>query len=608
MLSSIIDIYRYTKLFQLYLGKRIYIILSLSLIASLLEGFGLVMILPLLENIDNQTSYDEMNHISQIIYDSIGFFGLDNSLGVILLLISFIFLLKGAFTFLIWAFNAYLMGRLLKGLKARLFDSYSAMTYEFYTEKDTGHFTNLINEQPIRAINALQQLTLFGGHLINTLCLMLIAFFMTWQFGLLALVVGLLVVVIFKALNNYVRKLSRENAQENSNLNNWIIQALQSFKFLSSTSQLGPLRKRVLESIEKLTKIQIKTGVASGFTQSVREPIAVIFVMGIIFVQVLVFDQKLEPLFVAIIIFYRALTAALQVQSFYQGTFQYIGSMELVDKEFSELKRNESEDGSIEIQNITKGIILNGVTFKYKKGEKDTLSNISLNFPSLKSIAIVGESGSGKSTLLDLITLLNKPKEGEVLIDGISENKIKKASWRNKIGFVSQETVVFDDTIANNICMWKGDPLNDEALMLEVKEAAKKANILDFIHSLPEGFNSLVGDRGVVLSGGQRQRLFIARELFRSPQLLILDEATSALDSSSEKEIQNSIESLKGKLTVIIVAHRLSTIKNVDLIYVIDEGKLVEKGTFNELITDKNSKFSKLASMQSLESDSFDDN
>jgi len=187
-----------------------------------------------------------------------------------------------------------------------------------------------------------------------------------------------------------------------------------------------------------------------------------------------------------------------------------------------------------------------------------------------------------------------EPSEGLIFIDDIPTGSIKKSTWRDQIGYVSQEAIIFDDTIANNISLWQSNDLN------KLRDAAKQANILDFIESLPNGFNTVVGDRGVLLSGGQKQRIFIARELFRKPKVLILDEATSALDSKSEKNIQKSIESLKGKLTVIIIAHRLSTIKNVDKIYVIENGKIIEEGTYEDLKMNFNSKLSKLISQQVL--------
>jgi subfamily B ATP-binding cassette protein MsbA len=318
--------------------------------------------------------------------------------------------------------------------------------------------------------------------------------------------------------------------------------------------------------------------------------------MLIVYTQIFIFDLRLEPILVSIALFYRALNSTLAVQSAFQGTFQHIGSMELVHNEFLNQVKHESRDGYQVINSFDQGIIFTNTSFKYTNSDKGALNDININIPVRSSVAIVGESGAGKTTLVDLITLTNEPQKGEILIDNIPSINLNKSSWRNQIGYVSQDTLIFDDTIGNNISMWKSNKSNNE----DLRDAAIKANILEFIESLPEGFDTRVGDRGILLSGGQKQRIFIARELYRKPSLLILDEATSSLDSESEKSIQESIELLKGKVTVIVIAHRLSTIKNVDQIYLIDKGKLIEHGTYDELINNNNSKFSKLANLQVL--------
>jgi len=228
------------------------------------------------------------------------------------------------------------------------------------------------------------------------------------------------------------------------------------------------------------------------------------------------------------------------------------------------------------------------------------LRDITLTIPARSTVAFVGPSGAGKSTLVDLLTLLLKPTSGQVSIDTIAANDIDLHSWRNQIGYVSQDTVVFNDTIANNIGLWTGTYGEDSAFTADVVAAAEAANALKFIEALPEGFNTIVGDRGVRISGGQKQRLFIARELFKKPGLLILDEATSALDSESERAIQSSIDQLKGRTTIIIIAHRLSTIRNADVVCVLEGGRFVEKGTYDELINLKHSRFGEMVSAQTL--------
>jgi len=296
-----------------------------------------------------------------------------------------------------------LIGDLLKKLKGFLFDKYSQMSYGYYASKDTGHFTNLINEQPTKAIDAFRQLTTFSGQLINTIVLMTLAFFMTWIFGLMALSVGILLLILFMSLNSYVRKLSRINAKENGILTRWLIQMLQAFKYLTATNQTALLRKNIINSISKLTATQVKAGVAAAFTQSVREPIAVVFIVIIVFIQILIMQENLEPILVSIVLFYRALNATLAVQSGFQGTFQHIGSMEMVDNEFTEQDKNQSVDGNVLIEDFLYSIEFNNVSFKYAGSESNIISGLTMNFPVKKSIAIVGESGAGESTLADLL-------------------------------------------------------------------------------------------------------------------------------------------------------------------------------------------------------------
>ncbi len=601
MFSPLLDIVKYLKLFQNYLGKRIYIILILSLFAAFAEGIGILMLLPLLESLDGFSSGKELNSISLVTFEILKYFGFEPNIIIIIILITVFFTIKGILTFLALGFSAYLIGVLLNELKSRLFNHYSSMNYEYYASKNTGHFSNLINEQPTKALESFNQLTILAGQFVNTVVLMTLSFYMTWQFGLMALAVGLILLIFFIRLNNFVRNLSRITASENGNLTKWLIQVLHGYKYLTSTSQTALLKPRVFKSIKMLTSNQVKSGIAAAFTQSVREPLAVLFIMAIVILQIYVFQSSIEPILVSIVLFYRALNSVLAVQSSFQGTFQHIGSMEIVEQEFVDQKQNKDTDGEMLISDFETGIVLENLSFSYKGSSFKAINSINLSLNAKESIAFVGESGSGKSTLVDMLTLLHKPSCGKMLIDGLDAQEIKKESWRNLIGYVSQETVIFNDSIANNISMWGGDFREDKMLFDRIKNAANQANILDFVNTLPDGFDTKVGDRGLFLSGGQKQRLFIAREIFRNPSLLILDEATSALDTESENEIQNSIDNLKGKTTLILIAHRLSTIKNVDCIYVLKNGEIIEKGTYRRLVSDRNSYFSKMVNLQSLQ-------
>ena len=598
MLKPITDLLKYIKIYQIYLGYKMYIIYALGIIASIFEGIGILMLLPLLKTIDNSNSSKiSEDFLSRNVYGFIDFIGFSNSILSILILIVISFILKGIMTFFALGFNAYLVGQLLNKIKTNLFVLYTKMTSGYYYSKNTGDLINIINEQPIKSLEAFKQLNLLCANIFNTIILILLAFIANIYFGIMAVISGIILVLVFLKMNGYVQKLSRINASESGNLNKWLIQTLHGFKYLASTSQISKVSKKIKKSISTLTSIQIKTGITSAFSQSIREPIAVVLIVIILFFQLYIYNLKLEPILVSLVLFYRALNSSLAVQSAFQGMFQNIGSMELVHKEFLELQNNQEVDGEFEIPLMTKGIALSNIYFKYENSNDNVLNNISLNIPATSSVAFVGESGSGKTSLIDVLTTLNKHYSGELLIDGLNTKTIRASSWRKQIGYVSQDGLIFDDTITNNITLWDESNLNNNLNAL--KEAATQANIIDFIETLPEDFETKLGDRGVLISGGQKQRILIARELYKKPNLLILDEATSALDSDSESKIQNSIDSLKGKITLVIIAHRLSTIKNVDCIYLLDKGEIVESGNYNQLINN-NSFFSNFAKIQAL--------
>ena len=468
MIKQIKDLFKYLILFQNFLGKSIYLIFIFSLVASVLEGFGILMVLPLFESIDQSQNQESASQFVLIVYDLIEFVGMSASVTSVIIFIVLVFILKGIVNFFALGMIARFMGKLLLKLKANIYENYSNMTYKYYTIKDTGQFINLINEQPNRAINAFQQITIMFGHLISFIILMFLAFSSAWDFALMALIFGLIIVILFVKLNSYVRSLSRITAAENGILNKWMIQALQSFKYLNATNQMNLLKSRILKSINILTDNQIKTGVASAFTQSVREPVAVVFIMSLIFVQIVILNQEFEPIIVSIILFYRALGSMLGVQSFFQGTFQYIGSLELISSEFNDQIKNKNNDGNIELGKLHNSIELNKINFSYNESDL-VFKDLSIKFNANSSIAIVGDSGSGKSTIVNIISLLLEPNSGQLLIDGIDSKSIIHSSWKNQIGYVSQETVIFDDTIKNNISMWNSTNLDDKQLQKKIK-------------------------------------------------------------------------------------------------------------------------------------------
>ena len=243
------------------------------------------------------------------------------------------------------------------------------------------------------------------------------------------------------------------------------------------------------------------------------------------------------------------------------------------DKQFRRL-------GGHKFSGLRQGISFENVVLRYAPELPPALNNVSFSFSKQQMLALVGPSGAGKSSIADLLTGLFAPSSGQIHIDGIAIDALDMASWQQRIGVVSQDTFLFNASIADNIAFGSSD-----ANMDQIRSASQAAQAADFIEALPQGYDTLVGERGYRLSGGQRQRISLARAILRSPDLLILDEATSALDSHSERLVQEAIERFDHYKTVLVIAHRLSTIVRADQILVIKSGRIVERGCHSQLLS-----------------------
>tara|TARA_B100001057_G_C22806018_1_gene933467 strand:- start:89 stop:1825 length:1737 start_codon:yes stop_codon:yes gene_type:complete len=293
-----------------------------------------------------------------------------------------------------------------------------------------------------------------------------------------------------------------------------------------------------------------------------------------------------------IIIFSQVIPPAKTMTTAFNTVQRGLASAERVFEYIDKEKIRESVGGEKEIEDVKSSIEFKGVTFSYE--EENVLEDISFKINKGEKIAIVGPSGGGKSTIIDLLSKFYRVEKGRILIDGTDINEYDTNKLRNIIGIVTQESILFHDTIRNNISF--GDRNVNEKKIIE---SANVANALKFIESLDEKFDTVIGERGLKLSGGQRQRICIARAIYKDPPILVFDEATSSLDSESESSVQKAIEEVMKNRTSIIIAHRLSTIKNVDKIIVIDGGKIVEVGRHEELVK-SNNVYSKFIKMQNI--------
>jgi len=603
MTVTISDIPKYFNNFRYFLGYRIYIAFAMALLATILEGFGFVMLMPLFQVLIFESSSANVVTDSMYAWQSALLTRTNNgqiSIALVATIAVVAFLLKGALLFFALAINAKLRGRLIKILKGSLCDAYSLMDYEYFTMQDGGALVATINEQSTRATLAFHFFTIFGTQLVASLAYLSMGFFVAWRFGLIIFIVVGVLFVPFKFLNSRVRSWSRMAVVENSVLSQKTIEMLNSYKYLVSVNKIAKVRDRIHRSIDSLARYETNTGIVAGFTSSIREPVAVILIMVLMATYIAILKGPIAPMMVSAILFYRTITMAIGLQSHWQKTMELIGSLEKVIEEIREKKSKKRKENGNRKYLLKNKIVLSNVTFSYGNSSNKVLDNICLDIPANRMTALVGASGAGKTTIIDLVTGLLSPSSGKVYVDDEEYENINIDHWRSGIGYVSQDMIVFNETIANNISLWQSDDEASEQVWERIKSAAKSAFLYDEIMQLPEGFDTYVGDRGIRLSGGQRQRLFIARELFRKPRLLILDEATSALDSTSEREVQLAIEGLRGKTTILIVAHRLSTIRTADQVCVLEGGTIVESGSYNDLKNVSSSRLAMHIKLQSL--------
>ena len=581
--SLIVSIWKYINVFEKYIGKKIYLIFFFSFIGATAESLGLLFLIPLLQGLGNN-DIDPNN----IFYKYTNFRDLNDPIQIIFY-VFLAFLVKATFTFVVYYFIAKMRASLLGKIKRIVFERYSRIKYSYFESSEIGYLSSVITVQVRGMMQSFFFLSTVIVQILNAGILILIAYLVAPFQAIFALLGGLFIFFGFNYINKYIRKQSLIYANTEAKSSNYVNQFLNAFKYLKSTNQNNFFSIPFNKSVDILIKRQRNTGIANALTNSIRDPIAILIIFLMVIIQVNVLNLPVAPVFVSIILFYRALNYIVGTQINWQQAMEFIGSLEIIDHEYKKLDKSAEKTGRRKIRDLKKGVLLKDIKLKIQENENHILRGITLFIPKNKTVAIVGASGAGKSTIIDLITLNRIPTDGNIYIDEINSLEINKDSWRTLIGYVQQESTIFDCTIKQNITMYPDEFFSRKNITERIKSAAKAANIHDFIESLPEGYLTKTGDKGIKLSGGQRQRICLAREIFRNPKILLLDEATSALDIQNEDIVKKSIQSLKGKLTTVIITHRLSSIKFCDYVYVLKKGEIIEEGTFSNLISNSKS-------------------
>lgn len=586
---------KYFLFFFKHLRYKILFALIFSLVVGVLDGFGLAMILPLLQMVAGSTeaTSSDMGNLSFIV-DFIAGAGFDLTLQTVLIAMLVFFTLKGVARFYEIYYRVKLRFFFVTKLRYENINALTNLSYKRFVLSDSGQIQNTITGEVSRIVVSFSHYFSAAQNAMLVMVYLFLAFLANMELAVLVAIGGGLTVLIYRTIFKQSKAFSKLITASSHGFQGLLIQKVAFFKYLKASASINHYADRLKEKADDIENANKRIGVMSAMIDSSREPLIMIVVVGIIIVQVNIFGQSLGSILLSLMLLYRALTSMMLLQMQWNSFLTTSGSIENMQLFMQELNENQETYGESQLEKFNHGISVKNVSFSY--GDQTVLRNINLEVLKNKTVAFVGESGSGKTTLVNLLAGLMSPDKGQIIIDGQDLSALDVRTYQRRIGYITQEPVIFSDTIYNNVTFWaEKTPENEQRFW----ETLKRASIDKFVGDLPEAENAPLGSNGILVSGGQKQRLSIARELYKDVDILIMDEATSALDSETEKTIQRNIDLLKGSYTFLIVAHRLSTVKNADTIVLMNNGVIEEMGSFAEL-TEKSPSFKKMVELQEI--------
>ena len=585
----------YFKFYYSIVGKKLLFSILLSITVTVLDGIGLSMFMPLLQAVSggNGSTEKSMGHLHYIT-DFITSMGFSLTLSTVLGTLVILFSLKGFVKFLELNYQAKVIQFFMKRLRLEMVNRLQKISYRAFTELDAGKIQNTFIAEVGRMSQGVKFYLTYTQYLFMLSTYVFLALLANYQFAILVAVSAGLTNLFYTRIYKTVKRISFEISKKGHDFNSYMIQAINYFKYLKSTNYLNFYARKLGQVINKTENLNKKIGFYNAITTGIREPMILLIVVFVIYIQINWMGGNLGSIILSLILFYRALTFLMGIQNQWQSFIQNTGAMRTV-AELSEAMNNATEiQGSANFTTVEKNILIENINLTY--GSNKVLNNVNIVIKKNNTIALIGASGSGKTTLANVIMGLITPDTGKVLVDGTLLGQYNLDSYRSKIGYISQDSVIFNDNLYNNVTFWAEQTTEN---VLRFWEVIKMASLEEFVKNQPEQEKTRLGDNGILISGGQKQRISIAREMYKKVEILILDEATSALDSETERIIQENIENLHGHFTMIVIAHRLSTIKNVDTIYLLDKGKVNISGDFDTMLQNSD-KFKRMVSLQGL--------
>lgn len=571
--------------------KSFLLIIILNVCVALMSSFSIVMLIPMLDLLEVSVDGDSSMQLLLMPFEGISYFGRAMSIiGIFVVLL----ILQAVFSRIATVQQNAFLERYEQGLRKDLYDAVHHAQWEKLSVKSSADLINLFTVQCRQAKFCLQWIVALIGTVVTTLMQIAIAFWISLPVSLVILIVGAVFLMLFWPFLKKSKEYGKKSLEASRNLYREVQNQLNGIKEIRAygvedyhSGVFDEVSRDCYEACLHTTQMRVIPQLCYAIGAAVLIAIAFVY-------SVLILKVGTAQLIILVYIFTRLWPLFSGWQEKLQNIQTYVPAYETIQSSIRELAN--AKQGSIagaKALDLTGNVIFDNVSFVYQNGNESVLNNVSFSLPFGSVTALVGPSGAGKSTTADLLLGLLQPTSGKILVDDIALDIEHLNMWRSCIGYIPQEPLILNTTVRENLLRFHPDATEEEMVA-----ALKKSYAWSFVEKLPQGLDTVLGDKGIRLSGGERQRIVLARVLMGNPRLIVLDEATSALDYESESFIRESIRSLRGSTTVLVIAHRLATIQGADRAIVLADGIVAEQGTMQELLRNPNGY---LAGMVSVE-------
>lgn len=557
------------------------ILLVVILIGAFVELLGVSAIMPLINVAMEPDTIGEKWYFV-LISQYTGITDANQMIVFLALVLIVIYILKNIYVTMMYSLQYRFVFNNQQRLSVRMMKSYMQQDYLFHVSRNVAEFqrniTSDVNGFFTVALNALQFFAEFSVSMVLLIFLLVQDWMSTLAVAsLLFLFMGFFTIFFRKVLV----KIGEESRQANVLVTKWLLQAFSGVKEIKVTNKEDFFINNYDQNYKDCARVQRQQSILTYLPRPVMETVCICSLMIAMILKIVVAKSDIASFVTTLSVFavaaFRMLPSFNKITGYISGMMFNKPAIDAVYRDLREIeqlmvKKAADQEEAVKVT-LGTAIRLDNVSFRYPESDKWLLRNASLEIGKNTSVALIGSTGAGKTTAADLILGILEPQEGSVMIDGIDIRKCM-VSWHESVGYIPQTIYLMDDNIRANIAFGIPDSEIDDTV---IEKALREAQLDQFVHSLPDGLDTMIGDRGVKLSGGQRQRIGIARALYRNPSVLILDEATSALDNETEKEVMEAIDGLHGTRTLIVIAHRLSTIKKCDKIYEVGNGGFSER-------------------------------